>query len=795
MPTMTNPETGETKEISMEEFMAAMKSGQVSVRQEVRHADGSVTSSMIYGNDVGDGVDRSVNIFGSVSDVLSAAIIRARELHEADENAKKLFFMDNSDSDYEVTVDDTKMPTMHIITCTKTSVKVARYIRDERKTVGTPINEETFHFVDGKLDATLEDVQGNSLLLFAFATYELRKLFAERGILRELRELANRGSGVLVTKNENEMLTKVVRGRNRPDLPCLMFGGLFGQNLEDAVMMRPYMDELMSNTLHAGMSIEDKIKAAEDGDPDFMEELAQRYLNGDGVTQDFKKSAYWWEKLAGTDNAVGQFNIGLHYAKGCGVKRDFSKAAEWMKKSAENGDEDAPEAAEMYANAAKTIQDAASGDAAAQAEAAKLYMQIGGSLEQYGAQNDYSESFKWAKQSAAQGNLDGTYCLALCYEHGRGTAVSKEKAFAAYEQAAKSGHAPSQWNLAVCYFNGSGCENNEVNGYMWAYQAADQGYVLAVNGLTYQGKSLDQIIEVYQDPETDMTLEGTQYEGRANRCESFKPGTKLTYKIARDKHGDEVIELFYNGGTVGLLPKWNTAPLLALLKLDRITLDVTVKSCIPKSKRGARARNADVHLNLIITPKKPETAEERAKRLAEEEAKRKAEEERKHLEAEARKRAEEEAKAKREAALRKYEEDHKLWEKECEAISARRSAYVNEKTEAEKTSLHNAAQTKHDDAVVSANAVITNEKNRRNAAETALASLGFFKFGEKKAQKNIIADATAKISNAENALRAAETAYKQEVADIEKKVQALAAGFHNAASKQFVMPEEPQKPF
>ena len=69
MPTMTNPETGETKEISMEEFIEAMKNGNVSVSQEVHHSDGTVTSSVVYGNNVGDGIDRSVNIFATMNDI------------------------------------------------------------------------------------------------------------------------------------------------------------------------------------------------------------------------------------------------------------------------------------------------------------------------------------------------------------------------------------------------------------------------------------------------------------------------------------------------------------------------------------------------------------------------------------------------------------------------------------------------------------------------------------------------------------------------------------------------------
>ena len=802
MPTMTNPETGETKEISMEEFMKMMRSGNGSIQQVVRHADGTVTSSLIYGNNIGDGVDRSLNIFGTMGDVLFYAVLKARKIKEADENAEKLFFIDNSDADYEVTIDDTQAPMMHIITCTKEKVRVARYIRDERKSVSKPISEAEYVFVDGKISATLEDVQkGDKLLLFACGVYEIRKLLDERGLLQKLKELDNRSSGIMVTKNgeevedESGIKTKIVRGLNRPDLPCMMFGGLFGQDLEDAVMMRPYMDEMMTGAMMSGMSLEEKIEAAENGDPDIMENLAQMYLNGDDeVAQDFKKSAYWWEKLANTGNATGQFNMGLYYAKGCGVKRDFNKAAEWMKKSAENGDDDAPNAAAMYDGAAEKLKKAESGDPAAQAEVAKLYTQLGGSLEQFGTQSDYEEAFKWAKKAADQGDLDGLYCLALCYEHGRGTAVAKTKAAATYEKAAKMGHAPSQWNLAVCYLNGSGYERDEVKGYMWAYQAADQGNELAINGLTYQEKTLEQIIDTYKDPETNVTLEGTQYEGRADRCENFRAGTELTYKITKDKNGDEVIELFYNGGTVGLLSKWNSAALLALLKLDRIKLVVEVKSCIPKSKRGARARNADVHLNLIISEKKPETPEECAKRLAEEEAQMKAEEERKRLEAEVKQKAEAEAKAKREAALRKFKEDHKKWEDECEAVKSRRVLYAKKLAESEKTALENAAAKKHNDALATANDIINSETKRKAAAETALASLGFFKFGEKKANKLIIEDATQKISNAEREITTAESEYKQEIAAVDKKVKDKEIAFRNAAAKEYPMPEEPKSP-
>ena len=98
MPTMTNPETGETMEMSMEELLEAMREGKVTVQQQVHHADGTVTSSVIYGNDVGDGIDRSLNVFGTVNDLISVALQKVKRIKETDENA----FADYSDDDIEL---------------------------------------------------------------------------------------------------------------------------------------------------------------------------------------------------------------------------------------------------------------------------------------------------------------------------------------------------------------------------------------------------------------------------------------------------------------------------------------------------------------------------------------------------------------------------------------------------------------------------------------------------------------------------------------------------------------------
>ena len=106
--------------------------------------------------------------------------------------------------------------------------------------------------------------------------------------------------------------------------------------------------------------------------------------------------------------------------------------------------------------------------------------------------------------------------------------------------------------------------------------------------------------------------------------------------------------------------------------VNKYTKTYKVKSCIPKSQRGSRARNADVHLDLIIKEKKPESPEEKAKRLAAEEARRKAEEEKKRAEEQARRKIEEERR-KVEAAEREY------WEPLKQYIAKKQKLFEDEK--------------------------------------------------------------------------------------------------------------------
>ena len=303
-------------------------------------------------------------------------------------------------------------------------------------------------------------------------------------------------AGILLELDGDRLSARKVAGKERPDLMC---STLFGGN----VMGRPYMEDFMERSALDMMDEAALIEAAEGGDTNAMERLAQLYLNGDDdVAQDFEKSAHWWEKLAETGSAVGQFNMGLFYAKGCGVKRDFTKAAEWMRRAAENGDTDAPTLVERYSGIAAALQLAERGDTAAMAELAGGYMMLGGSLDPFGPGEDYKESLKWARKASDAGCAAGYWPLALAYEHGRGVAEDHAKATELFKKGAELGDPNCQHSYGCRLINGDGVKKDAAQALTLFEQSAEQGYSLAYQALAHMYETGEGV-----DPDFDKELE------------------------------------------------------------------------------------------------------------------------------------------------------------------------------------------------------------------------------------------------------------------------------------------------
>ncbi len=77
-------------------------------------------------------------------------------------------------------------------------------------------------------------------------------------------------------------------------------------------------------------------------------ELGNKYYNGIGVKQDYKKAFEHFKKCAENGNSQAQCNLAKMYEKGYGVKEDFEEAVKWYKKSAEKGNKYAKDSLKFY---------------------------------------------------------------------------------------------------------------------------------------------------------------------------------------------------------------------------------------------------------------------------------------------------------------------------------------------------------------------------------------------------------------------------------------------------------------
>ena len=289
-------------------------------------------------------------------------------------------------------------------------------------------------------------------------------------------------------------------------------------------------------------------------------------------------------------------------------------------------------------------------------------------------------------------------------------------------------------------------------------------------------KNPAELITMFNNSE-EIEVVGTQYEGRSGRIENVKVGDRL--KLVREpgnEYDENAIDIRNEIGSLGHVPIEITRDLASLLDLG-IPCAAIVTEVIPRSARGAKARKAilkvrlecknisEVSMTANAKEKKHKGANGSEGKALKEEKQRKAEETRKKTDAE--------KKAEQEAARRQYEYAHKQWEKDCEAIEAKRSAYINTMIAEEKASREAEAKTKRDAALSKANAELKEQMDRITTAKSVYSSLGIFKFGEKKTQKAIIEDAERKVADAKAAIERAESEYKSSMASIESEIPAL----------------------
>ena len=411
---------------------------------------------------------------------------------------------------------------MHFVFSNKDGLEYRFNIRNEMAAYETPDFAVRMHGNDSEPEIEINKnfTKDSVDYLKQFMNYmlSLTKFVQVHGIMEQFSFMDMTREGVLLYLDGDDIKCRLLQGKERPDLMC---STVFGGN----VMSRPYQDEIAASWINEQLSFEDKLEAAENGDVDMMEQVAQAYFSGEDGTEEIdadpEESAYWMERAAENGNAKAMFNIALYYAKGYGVERDFEKAAEWMEQASEAGDTDAEISAKQYRAAAEAKKKAEAGDPQGQGDYAGALMAVGGSLSQTGSAADYAESIRWARKAEGKDDGEASFVLGLAYEHGRGVKPDMHKAFKYYKRGADKGHAICMNNMGRMCQNGEGTQKDEKKAFELFLQAAEKGYGPAMQnvGRCYQfglGTDCDMAkaiewyeksLEILPDPELAQKVE------------------------------------------------------------------------------------------------------------------------------------------------------------------------------------------------------------------------------------------------------------------------------------------------
>ncbi len=158
--------------------------------------------------------------------------------------------------------------------------------------------------------------------------------------------------------------------------------------------------------------------AAVRGDATAQFIVASRYLDGQGVQQDFTKAAYWYQLAAAQGLAPAQYRIATLFERGKGVPQDPATALLWYERAATGGN-------------VKSMHNAA----------------VIAAGNQTGTPN-YDKAFKWFREAAGRGLKDSQFNLAVLYERGLGNRIDKSEAMFWYTLAAKQGDQDAEQRLA-----------------------------------------------------------------------------------------------------------------------------------------------------------------------------------------------------------------------------------------------------------------------------------------------------------------------------------------------------------
>ncbi len=160
-------------------------------------------------------------------------------------------------------------------------------------------------------------------------------------------------------------------------------------------------------------------RAAANGDARAQFIIAGRYLDGQGIAQDFEKAFTWYQQAASRGLAPAQYRLATLYELGKGTPADPRQALAWYERAALGGNIKA-----MH-NAAVLL----AGDKA--------------------GPTDYDRALRWFKAAAERGFADSQFNVAILYERGLGTPPNAEEAYVWYSLSGKQGDPDSAQRAAA----------------------------------------------------------------------------------------------------------------------------------------------------------------------------------------------------------------------------------------------------------------------------------------------------------------------------------------------------------
>jgi clan AA aspartic protease (TIGR02281 family) len=296
---------------------------------------------------------------------------------------------------------------------------------------------------------------------------------------------------------------------------------------------------------------------AEGGNEGAQIRLGEMYLQGQGVTQDFKEAVKWFRLAAdkGNIHALGYLGAIFHDG-GNGVAQDYREAVKWFRLAAQKGDADAQETLGdiFYAGGAGVTQDykeaakwyrLAANKGNPEAELRLGYMNYNGQ----GVTQDYKEALKWYRLAADQGNADAQFFLGNMYHDGKAVVQDYREGLKWHRLAAQQGMPRAQLSLGIQYYGGKeGAAQDFQYSYMWLSLAASKldGVLADVAARQRNGVAKEMThAEVLAAQEMAKQCEGSNYK-QCDKPETNQSGSSVTSFPMRAEDGTYVVPVLIN---------------------------------------------------------------------------------------------------------------------------------------------------------------------------------------------------------------------------------------------------------